>query len=99
MSKRLNKINEKDVDEFNEAEENQNTKRKTELDVNLIYSYIATEAVSHVNGLRAWKNVCRISFVAVRTFVEYRLNCKYFSNIVIKWHFVLKLYCLCLILT
>ena len=51
MSKRLNKINEKDVDEFSEAEENQNTKRKTELDVNLIYSYIATEAVSHVNGL------------------------------------------------
>ena len=33
MSKRLNQINEKDVDEFNEAEENQNTKRKTELDV------------------------------------------------------------------
>ena len=51
MSKRLNKINEKDVDEFNEAEENQNTKRKTELDVNFIYSYIATEAVSHVNGV------------------------------------------------
>ena len=50
MSKRLNKINEKDVDEFNEAEENQNTKRKTELDVNLIHSYIATEAVLHVNG-------------------------------------------------
>ena len=50
MSKRLNKINEKDVDEFNEAEENQNTKRKTELDVNLIHSHIATEAVSHVNG-------------------------------------------------
>ena len=49
MSKRFNEINEKDVDEFNEAEENQNTKRKTELDVNLIHSYIATEAVSHVN--------------------------------------------------
>ena len=45
MSKRFNKINEKDVDEFNEAEGNQNTKRTTELDVNLIPSYIATEAV------------------------------------------------------
>ena len=49
MSKRFNEINEKDADEFNEAEENENTKRKTELDVNLIHSYIATEAVSHVN--------------------------------------------------
>mgnify|MGYP002804725060 FL=1 len=35
------KINERDIDEFNEAEENQNTKRKTELDVNLIHFYIA----------------------------------------------------------
>ena len=49
MSKRFNEINEKDIDKFNEAEENQNTKRKTELDINLIHSYIATEAVSHVN--------------------------------------------------
>ena len=49
MSKRFNEINEKDVDEFNESEENQNTKRKTELDVNLIHSYIASEAVWHVN--------------------------------------------------
>ena len=36
-------------DEFNESEENQNTKRKTELDVNLIHSYIASEAVWPVN--------------------------------------------------
>ena len=50
MSKRFNKINEKDVDEFNELEENQNTKRKTELDVTLIHTYIAAEAVLHVNG-------------------------------------------------
>ena len=50
MSKRFNEINEKDIDEFNEAEENQNTKRKTKLDVNLIHSYIPTEAISHVNG-------------------------------------------------
>ena len=50
MSKRFKEINERDVDEFNEAEENQNTERKTELDVNLIHSYIATEAVSQVNG-------------------------------------------------
>ena len=50
MSIRFNEIKEKDIDEFNEAEENQNTKRKTELDVNLIHSYIATEAVSHLNG-------------------------------------------------
>ena len=50
MSKRFNEINEKDVDELNEAEENQNTKRKTELDVNLIHSYIATEAASLANG-------------------------------------------------
>ena len=49
MSKRFNEINEKDADEFNESEENQNTKRKTELDVNLIHSYIASEAVWHVN--------------------------------------------------
>ena len=49
MSKRFNEINGKDVDEFNESEENQNTKRKTELDVNLIHSYIASEAVWHVN--------------------------------------------------
>ena len=58
MSKRFNKINEKDVDEFNEAEENQNTKRKTELDVNLIHTYIAAEAVLHVMDHREWKN-CR----------------------------------------
>ena len=45
MSKRFNEINGKNVDEFNEAEENQNTKRRIELDVNLIHSYIATEAV------------------------------------------------------
>ena len=49
MSKRFNETNEKDVDEFNESEENQNTKRKTELDVNLIHFYIASEAVWHVN--------------------------------------------------
>jgi integrase len=49
MSSRFNEINEKDVDEFNETEENQNTKRKTELDVNLIHSYIANEAGGHVN--------------------------------------------------
>ncbi len=30
MSSRFIEINEKDVDEFNETEENQNTKRKTE---------------------------------------------------------------------
>ncbi len=29
MSTRFNEINEKDIDEFNETEENQNTKRKT----------------------------------------------------------------------
>ena len=33
MSKRFNQINEKCVDEFNEVEENQNTKRRKELDV------------------------------------------------------------------
>ncbi|CAB4026989.1 zinc finger MYM-type 2-like [Paramuricea clavata] len=49
MSTRFHEINEKDVDEFNETEENQNTKRKTELDVNFIHSYIASEAASHVN--------------------------------------------------
>lgn len=49
MSTRFHEINEKDVDEFNETEENQNTKRKTELDVNLIHSYIASEAAGHVN--------------------------------------------------
>ncbi len=49
MSSRFNEINEKDVDEFNETEENQNTNRKTELDVNLIHSYIANEAGGHVN--------------------------------------------------
>ena len=39
MRKRLNQIYEKTLhDEFNEAEEKQNTKRKTELDVNLIHS-------------------------------------------------------------
>ena len=53
MSKRFNQINEKDVDELNEAEENQNTKRKTELDVNLIYPYIASEAAMHVNTCTA----------------------------------------------
>ena len=58
MSKRLNEINEEDVDEFNEAEENQNTKRKTELDVNLIPSYITIEAVSHVNKPPRMEN-CR----------------------------------------
>ncbi len=49
MSTRFNEINEKDVDEFNETEENQNTKRKTELEVNLIHFYIASEAGGHVN--------------------------------------------------
>ena len=49
MSKRFNQINEKDVDEFNEADKNQNTKR-TELDVNLIHSYIASEEALLVNG-------------------------------------------------
>ena len=49
MSKRFNQINEIDVYEFNEVEENQNNKRKTELDVNLIHSYIASEAGLHVN--------------------------------------------------
>ncbi len=49
MSSRFNEINEKDVDEFNETEENQNTKRKTELDVNLIHSYITSEAGGHIN--------------------------------------------------
>ena len=47
MRTRFHEIN--DVDEFNETEENQNTKRKTELDVNLIHSYIASEAAGHVN--------------------------------------------------
>ena len=42
-------MNKKDVDEFNEVDENQNTKRKTELDVNLIHSYFASEAALHVN--------------------------------------------------
>ena len=49
MSKRFNQINEKDVDELNEAEENQNTKRKPGLDVNLIHSYVASEDALHVN--------------------------------------------------
>ena len=49
MSTRFHEINEKDVDEFNETEESQNTKRKTELDVSLIHSYIASEAAGHVN--------------------------------------------------
>ena len=65
MSKRFNEINEKDIDEFNEAEENQNTKRKTELDVDLIHSYIATEAVSHVNGPREWKNCRRQNLIHI----------------------------------
>ena len=63
MSKRFNEINEQDIDEFNEAEENQNTKRKTELDVNLIHSYIATEAV--VNGHREWKNCRRQNLIHI----------------------------------
>ena len=51
MSKRFNQINEKDVDEFNEAEQNQNTKRKTKVDDNLIHPYIASEAALHANTL------------------------------------------------
>jgi hypothetical protein len=51
MSNRFNEINEKNVEEFNETEENQNTKRKTQVDVNLIDSYIASEAGCHVNKL------------------------------------------------
>ena len=46
MSKPFNEINEKDVDEFSETEESQNTKRKL---INLIHSYITSEAGGHVN--------------------------------------------------
>ena len=49
MSKRFNELNGKDVNEFIETEENQNNKRKTELDINLIHCYIANEAGCHVN--------------------------------------------------
>ena len=49
MSKRFNEINGKDVNEFNETEENRNIKRKTELDINLIHFYIGSEAGCHVN--------------------------------------------------
>ena len=43
MGSRFTEIAENDVEKFNESEENQNTKRKTELDVSLIHSYIATD--------------------------------------------------------
>ena len=46
MSKRFNKINEKDVEKFNELEENQNTKRKTELDINLQPNYAKRSYIS-----------------------------------------------------
>ena len=49
MSKTFNEINGKDVNEFIETEENQNNKRKTEVDINLIHFYIANEAGCHVN--------------------------------------------------
>ena len=49
MSKRFYQINKKDFNEFNEAAENQNTKRERELEINLIHSYIASEAALHVN--------------------------------------------------
>jgi hypothetical protein len=74
MSTRFHEINEKDVDEFNETEENQNTKRKTELDVNLIHSYIASEAASHINRpprmeeLSPSQLVCQTRYIAAHRF-------------------------------
>ena len=44
----MNQINEEDVDKFSEVEENQNTKRKTEPDVNL--RKWKRETALHVNG-------------------------------------------------
>ena len=81
MNQRFYQINKKDGDEFNEAEENQNTKRKTELDVNLFHSYIASEAALHVNSPHL-NSIHRKS--ELKTFVEYRFYCKYSFYIVIK---------------
>ena len=83
----------KNVDEFNAAEENQNTKRKTELDVNLIHSYIEVKLHYMKIDHRKWNNCRRLNSIHMKseqkTFVEYRFYCKYSFYIVIKWHIVL----------
>ena len=58
MSTRFNEINEKDVDVFNETEENQNTKRKTEL-----ISQVKLEAMSI--DRREWKNCRRLNSIHI----------------------------------
>ena len=90
MSKRFKQINEKDIDEFYEAEENQDAKRKTELD----HSYIASEAALHVNRPPTMEELSPSELDTQKrepkTFVEYRFYCKYSFYIVIKWHFLLN---------
>ena len=96
MSKRFYQINKKDFDEFNEAEENQNTKRKTELDVNLIHSCIASEAALHVNRPQRMEELtpseldtCTGKVNGKRLLsIVFTVNTRY---IFIKRHFVLKL--------
>ena len=63
MSKRLNVFNEKSTEEFNKTEENLNTKRKTELDVNLIdfRSQVKLDAMSKER--RKWKKFRRLNLI------------------------------------
>ena len=83
-------MNEKDVDEFNKAEENQNAKSKTELD----HSYIASDTACMSIDRREWKNCRRLNSrhrkCELKTFVDYRFYCKYSFYIVIKVHFLLN---------
>ena len=83
-------INEKDVDEFKEAEENQKIKRKPGLDVNLIHSYIVKEAALHVNRPPRMKE---LSPFELNTHELKQVNLKRLLNIVFTvTYFVLKLY-------
>ena len=50
---------------MHETEENQNTKRKTELDVNLIHSYIASEAGGLQIDRREWKNCGHLNSIHI----------------------------------
>ena len=43
MAERFVSFNDRDVDEFIELEENANTKKKTEIDLGLVKSFIAKE--------------------------------------------------------
>ena len=43
MAERFVSFNDRDVDEFIELEENANTKKKTEIDLRLVKSFIAKE--------------------------------------------------------